>query len=111
MFASEVDGAVQNPQVVWLVGHVAVLLHVQLHAGPIGVDLAVLLDEDIVQNVVGDAVVASLHDGGIGKGLVVGSPEWSRCSRSGTGWGCGRVGSAPRNPSASGRGSSYTARS
>ena len=72
MFASEVDGAVQNPQVVWLVGHMAVLLHVQLHAGPIGVDLAVLLDEDIVQNVVGDAVVASLHDGGIGKGLVVG---------------------------------------
>ena len=35
-------------------------------------DLAGLLDENIVQNVVGDAVVASLHDGGIGKGLVVG---------------------------------------
>ena len=72
MFASEVDGAVQNPQVVWLVGHVAVLLHVHLHAGPIGVDLAVLLDEDVVQNVIGHAVVPGLHNGGIGQGLVIG---------------------------------------
>ena len=72
MFASEVDGAVQNPQVVWLVGHVAVLLHVQLHAGPIGVDLAVLLDEDVVEDVVGDAAHrVRLHDGGVRQRLVV----------------------------------------
>ena len=56
-----------------LVGHVAVLLHVQLHAGPIGVDLAVLLDEDIIEDIVGDAVGRiGLHDGGIGQGLVIG---------------------------------------
>jgi len=33
--------------------------------------LAVLLDEDVVQNVVGHAVVALLHDGGVGQRLVV----------------------------------------
>ncbi len=47
-------------------------LYIHLDAGPVGVDLAVLLDEDVVENVVGDAVLALFRDGGVGKGLVVG---------------------------------------
>ena len=34
--------------------------------------VAVLLDENVVENVVGHAVLAGLHDGGIGQGLMVG---------------------------------------
>ena len=68
---SEVHHAVQYPEVVGLEHHLAVGVHVHLHAGPVAVDVAVLLDEDVVQNVVGHAVLAGLHNGGVGQGLVV----------------------------------------
>ena len=38
-------------------------------------DVAVLLDEDVVEDVVGDAVFVRLHDGGVGQRLVVGHVE------------------------------------
>ena len=65
-FFSEVHGALQHPQVIGLKGDAAVFLHVHLHAGPVGVDLAVLLDENVVQNVIGHAVVPGFLNGGIG---------------------------------------------
>ena len=71
-FFSEVHGALQHQQVIGLKGDAAVFLHVHLHAGPVGVDLAVLLDENVVQNVIGHAVVPGFHNGGIGQGLVIG---------------------------------------
>ena len=50
----------------------AVLLHVEHHACPVGVDVAVLLDEDVVEDVVGDAAHrVRLHDGGVRQRLVV----------------------------------------
>ena len=72
VFFSEVHGALQHPQVIGLKGDAAVFLHVYLHAGPVGVDLAVLLDENVVQNVIGHAVVPGFLNGGIGQGLVIG---------------------------------------
>ena len=50
----------------------AVLLHIHPYAGPIAVDLAVLLDEDVVQNIVGHAVFVRFRDGGIGQRFMIG---------------------------------------
>ena len=47
----EINRPVQHAQVIRLKRHMAVLLHVEHHACPVGVDVAVLLDEDVVENV------------------------------------------------------------
>ena len=61
-------------QIIGLENHVAVGLHIQLGAVPITVQLAGLLDEDVVQNVIGGAV-HFLHNGAVGQGLVVGDVQ------------------------------------
>ena len=68
----KVDGAGQHFQVIRLKDHLAVGVHIHLHACPVGVDVAVLLDENVVEYVVGHAVRPGLRDSGIGQGLVVG---------------------------------------
>ena len=69
---SEINGAVKDLEVIRLKDDPAVLLHVERHIRPVGVQVAVLLDENVVENIVGHAVLAGLHDGGIGQGLMVG---------------------------------------
>ena len=68
----EINGTVQHAEVVGLVDHLAIGVHIHLYARPVGVDVTVLLNEDIVEDVVGDAAAIRLHDGGVRQGLMVG---------------------------------------
>ena len=62
----------QPPQIVGLKHDLFIGVHIQGRAVPVGVDVAVLLDEDVVEDVVGDAAHrVRLHDGGVRQRLVV----------------------------------------
>ena len=50
---------------------VPVPFDVQQHAGPVGVKVAVLLDYDIVEDIIGHAVISGLNDGGVGQRLMI----------------------------------------
>ena len=66
-------GALQPLQVVGLKDHLFVGRNIHHHAGPVRVNLAGLLDEDVIENIIGNAVSGiGLHDGGVGQGLVIG---------------------------------------
>ena len=65
--------ALQPFQVIGLKDNLLIGGDVHHHAGPVGMDLAGLLDEDVIENIIGNAVSGiGLHDGGVGQGLVIG---------------------------------------
>ena len=65
--------ALQPFQVIGLKDNLLIGGDVHHHAGPVGMDLAGLLDEDVIENIIGNAVGGiGLHDGGVGQGLVIG---------------------------------------
>lgn len=71
-FAFRLDVTFPDHQVVGFKDHLAIGVHVHDGTVPVGVDLAGLLDNDVVQDVVGLTVFIGLLDGGVGQSLVVG---------------------------------------
>ena len=69
-FYLKIHGAVQHLQVIGLEHYLAVGIHIHPYAGPIRMDLAVLLNKDVIENVVGNAIRPLLRNGGIGQGLM-----------------------------------------
>lgn len=67
-----VDVAFPNHQVIGFKDNVAICVNVHHGAIPVGMDLAGLLDDNIIQDTVGLAVLVLLQNGGVGQGLMIG---------------------------------------
>ena len=64
----------QPLQIVGFENYPLIGLHIQGRTVPVAVNIPVLLDKDVVENVVGEAVLrVRLHDGGVGKALMCSS--------------------------------------